>query len=730
MFSSFLNPGMLLGLMGVGLPVLVHILSRRHSNTIEWGAMQFLQTAPRTRRMHRLEQLVLLALRIALVAVLVVAFARPWVNGRWAWIASSAEVAQDIVIVVDGSLSMQADASQQTLHRRAIEHAQGLLADFSADDSFSVIDARDVPRVESDGLTQDKILASRILDDLPEPAGSVDVLAALQQAVTVLSRGQHQSQRIVFLTDNQAHGWMKADSDRWHHFRKTCDDLNLSPVITVIDVGDLPQVNYGIGPLVLSDEQTVVGRPLKIRSQVRGFGNKQPHNLTVNFEVDGSVVESQQQQIVVPPDGTVEVFFEHRFESAGEKLIRFVIDDNSLFGDNGASAVIDVEESLKVLLVNGTPSSNPVKRETYFLETALGKQSERDTWVGMKRVDWDRWEQESLADIDVILLANVPQFSDTGIETLTRFVSQGGGLLWALGDRVNARSYNRRLYRAGQGLVPAALDSIKTATKRFSGGLSLQQVENANESVAGSPRSLFPRPTSARFQRWWSVNNVVTNSSGRERQSPAVVVRLENEAPFLVRSSVARGQTFLLTVPLDADWSNLPAKPEWVPFVYELLFQLKQRSMSRNRPAGQPMVLDGLSTAEMRQADVIDPAGKSLPVNLQETNKASPLFSAPAFLPGVYRVVTADGREREERRFVVEFDRGETNLTELTTAQKDELSETVEIQFLTHDNWEATYAAANEVKAELWPYLMLMFVFLFVLESWWTRWLVKKGYAM
>lgn len=728
MFSSFLNPGMLIGLLGIGLPILVHILSRRHSNTIAWGAMQFLQTAPRTRRMQRLEQLVLLALRIALVAVLVFAFARPWVSGRRSWFASSAEAAQDIVIVVDGSLSMQADASEQTFHRRAIEHAQQLLADFSVDDTFSVIDARDIPRVETDGLTQDKLFASRILDDLPQPAGSVDVLAAMQRAVTVLSRGQHQNQRIVFLTDNQAHGWLKEGIDRWQQFRKTCDDLGLSPVISVVNLGELPQVNYGIGPLELSDEQTVVGRPLKIRSQVQGYGNKQPVTLTVNLEVEGSVVESQQQQVTVPPHGAVEVFYEHRFESAGEKLISLVIDDDSLAGDNSAAAVVDVQESLKVLLVNGTPSSNPVKRETYFLETALGKQNEGDTWVGVQQVDWDRWEQTPLDDFDVILLANVPQFSDAGIETLTRFVTHGGGLLWAVGDQVNARSYNRRLYQAGQGLVPAALGEIKTATKDFSGGLRLQSSENANENGAPLLQSLFPQSTTARFRRWWSVDDAVGNQSGRERQSADVVARLENDAPFLVRKTIGRGQSFLLTVPLDADWSNLPAKPEWVPFVYELLFQLKQRSVSRNRQVGQPLVLDDLSAAGLRQTDVIDSAGKSVSVNLQSKGKPSQLLSAPTFLPGVYRMVTRG--EGKERRFVVEFDRRETNLTELTTVQKNELSKAADIQFLTHDNWEATYAAGNDVKAELWPYLLLVFVGLFVVESWWTRWLVKKGYAM
>ncbi|MCA9022389.1 MAG: BatA domain-containing protein, partial [Planctomycetaceae bacterium] len=42
MSFDFLNPMMLLGLLGISLPVLVHLLSRKKYDVVQWGAMQFL----------------------------------------------------------------------------------------------------------------------------------------------------------------------------------------------------------------------------------------------------------------------------------------------------------------------------------------------------------------------------------------------------------------------------------------------------------------------------------------------------------------------------------------------------------------------------------------------------------------------------------------------------------------------------------------------------------------
>jgi hypothetical protein len=77
LFFDLLNPWMLAGLAGIALPILAHLLSRKRYDVLDWGAMQFLELDPNARRKLRLEDLLLLLIRIGLIALVTFALARP-----------------------------------------------------------------------------------------------------------------------------------------------------------------------------------------------------------------------------------------------------------------------------------------------------------------------------------------------------------------------------------------------------------------------------------------------------------------------------------------------------------------------------------------------------------------------------------------------------------------------------------------------------------------------------
>ena len=122
---------MLVGLLGLGLPVIAHLISKKKFDVVHWGAMQFLELGKRTRRRVRLEELLLLLLRMGIVAILVLAFTRPWARGG---IFSNflSQNHRDVVIVIDGSYSMgwkgEADTPWQAAIRKAARGAGGIVA--------------------------------------------------------------------------------------------------------------------------------------------------------------------------------------------------------------------------------------------------------------------------------------------------------------------------------------------------------------------------------------------------------------------------------------------------------------------------------------------------------------------------------------------------------------------------------------------------------------------------
>src|SRR3954451_12767885 len=102
----FLNAAMLAGLAAMAIPILIHLLNRRRYDVVDWGAMQFLQISETTRRRILIEELLLMALRIGLLAVLVLALAAPMVE--WKPLSRLSRPSRDVVVVIDGSASMLA----------------------------------------------------------------------------------------------------------------------------------------------------------------------------------------------------------------------------------------------------------------------------------------------------------------------------------------------------------------------------------------------------------------------------------------------------------------------------------------------------------------------------------------------------------------------------------------------------------------------------------------------
>src|SRR5438477_10259435 len=113
---GLLAPWFLAGVAAVALPIYLHLL-RRHSTTPRpFSSLMFFE--PRTQssiRHRRLRYLLLLSLRLALLVLLALTFANPFVN------RTAASVAADTLtlLVVDDSVSMRAGTRLADAKRQA-----------------------------------------------------------------------------------------------------------------------------------------------------------------------------------------------------------------------------------------------------------------------------------------------------------------------------------------------------------------------------------------------------------------------------------------------------------------------------------------------------------------------------------------------------------------------------------------------------------------------------------
>src|SRR5213080_1232160 len=102
---SFLNPIMLFGLTAVAVPIIIHLLNRRKFQKVVWAAMRFLKVSvEQNQKRMRIEDLILLALRCLLLALLALALARPALMSNSASYLGQSKVTG--VVILDNSYSM------------------------------------------------------------------------------------------------------------------------------------------------------------------------------------------------------------------------------------------------------------------------------------------------------------------------------------------------------------------------------------------------------------------------------------------------------------------------------------------------------------------------------------------------------------------------------------------------------------------------------------------------
>ena len=146
------------------------------------------------------------------------------------------------------------------------------------------------------------------------------------------------------------------------------------------------------------------------------------------------------------------------FSEIGSVPVSVSVGPDALKADNTYNYAARVSSGLKVLVVNGDPSSDKQRSEPYFYQTALSPSDDAAQEFDFKEVSEGEFEGMVLDDYQVIFLCNLYRVTEDRVAALTRFVEAGGGLAIFLGDQVDENIYNKDLFAEGNGLLPARPD--------------------------------------------------------------------------------------------------------------------------------------------------------------------------------------------------------------------------------------------------------------------------------
>lgn len=747
MSFAFLNPWMLAGLAGIGLPLLVHLLSRKKYDVVQWGAMQFLELGRNAKRRVQLEELLLMLLRMALLALLAIALARPWLSGSLVSSLAS-RPACDVVIILDSSYSTDWRGKATTPHLAAIRWINRFLDECAPGDTVALLDARDQVTAPEPALTRNFEVIRQTLQDLPAPSGSSHLHEAIVKGLQLLNTGSNLSRQVVVVTDSQSLPWASTDDRFWLQLKELREQARIPADVWVIGTQrqQARRINYSVDRLELSRELTVVDFPIRFRTTIRNTGAKAGSKRRVFLEVDGQKLADRSLSVQVEPNGQTTAEFEHRFQTPGSHRISVSLEEDSLPADDRSEAAVVIAEALPALLIDGNPDADPTRSEMFFASFALSPPGNETPWIQAKTVSLSALQTADLTPVRVAVLGNAARLTDAQVAILQSFVDQGGGLAIALGNQTDLKWYNTRLFADGSGLLPCLLESHQKAPDP--GEEESQAITILSESLtvpwisgfqAGSDDGFLD----ARFSDWFKVTPASAAGDKAEtddeagphpRKSAAVAARLTNGDAFIVTRRYGRGDVAVLTSSIDADWNTLPTKPDYVAFLHELVFRLASANSSRNVETGSPLVLPIQPGDSEMNWRVIDPEGnESTPAKAGDELKPAIRFDG-TWLPGVYEFRRVNpggdvgaGAARGEL-FVVNFDRSESDLEPLSDESWTELTGTGRLRRIDEPAELFSALKSDSARVEIWQLLLFVFLAILVGEVLMTRRLVQGGH--
>jgi von Willebrand factor type A domain/Aerotolerance regulator N-terminal len=642
------HAAMLTALLVLALPPIIHLLSRRRVPTVDWGAMMFLDPGRRARTRIRLAEILLMLARMALLALVAIAATRPFVKSDPAMAAStpsSVKSRRDTVVVIDGSTAMgRRSIDETTPWDRALTYARESISAMTAGDSIALIIAGDRPLPLVDPPRSDATVLKQALAKVPQPLGAADLPGAIAEAFRILESSRNPTRTVILLTNGRRAPWRVEEKEKWRLLRDLRSSMSVPPSLHIVRFNselDPTSADGSIGALELSRGLVAPGSTVEVQAVVQNDG---PAILTRSVELSyDDQFEPGASQIIgpLPPGGEMRVSFRKRLIEPGAHSLALRLSPNPadpLSANDESASAVEVIETLPVLLVDGEPAREPLSGEVDFVRAAMAPAEDESPQFRATTIALDELSSQTLSKSRVLVIANVDRLTTTQTSLIGEFLGNGGGVLFILGDRTDAKTANSTLYRDGQGWLAARIgELVGEASKR-------EPVSRPNPATfvdilapLGSGES--PPLTRAGLFSFWKVEPAQGDQPSR------ILASLDSGDPWIIERPIRRGLSVVVAGALDAEGGTLPVNPDFVPFVHELIFHLANpsRRMNEIRP-GQPIefALDFPMPESVTTLTVVTPSGRDVEAGIERGRGQSLARVDNAREPGLYRLRLPD----------------------------------------------------------------------------------------
>lgn len=560
----FLNPIFLFGMLSGIIPIVIHLVSNRKTETIQFSTLRFLKLSHlRTMTRLKLRQIVLLLLRILILILISLAISEPVVKfSGFSFFGKGKAVSA--VIILDNSYSM-AYGGTDTPFDKAKDAAVQISKSIKRSDEVALILTNSRGYQGSQGVFLDRSKIQDIMPDISLSNDYADIGTALTEAVKILTKSAGPNKEIYLITDLQEVSWDNIESPI-----NLFSDVHLY----LVNAGKEDFSNTAITDIRLKVERM----SLQAHAEINNFSNY-PTKTNVYIYIDN--VKKQEHAAYINANSKIILNFSVDMEKPGLHHGYISIDHDKLNIDNKYFFTVKVAPVFPVLLVNGHKSVFPYLDECFYLRSALDpfanalSRPVRNEFLNGSSIKIDEITIESflpkkLNKYSLVILANVKVNNQAIADILKPYVHKGGNLLIFLGNNTNVTDYNRIFYEGG--LLPSKLLMPMGDEDDHSNFFTFAKVHYKNKIF-----DIF-EGTNVNLSRIHFYKIYAVQYDPALEQSTKVLSWYTNGYPMFLEKQLGKGRIFLFTSSPNISWNDFPIHPAYLPFLHQIIYSLERET--------------------------------------------------------------------------------------------------------------------------------------------------------
>lgn len=639
----FANSPLLLGMAALTIPLIIHLFLRRKRIRLPFSTLQFfIRHDDRSKNWRRLMNWLLLATRMLLLSLLVLAFARPYKPNSPA--SGDPRTRRHVVFALDRSASMQTLDGGVTRWSKGKAFVQQTLNTLAFEDRVALVDATSGFAPLSAWVPPQQL--QKQIEQLECGFGGGDLGDGLQQAIKLFSTETLGDESTIFVVSDLQ--------------RQSCQKLDSIPIpqniqVKVFAVGETNTPNLAISDMALPTGKN------SLSATIINYSQQDAKEVALEWDIDGHAFASPS--LTLPPRATTNISAPLPALTPGSHQILARLQPDDRFApDDTRHLVLQVPAPLNVLCVEPRRVKHAFEEETFFLVSALQPETTNSL---LSSFHIDKIAPEALPEklaanarsrYQLILLPVLHDVPEASTKALLDFVQQGGGILFFAGEGLTPGQYNA----AFKDLLPANLGRFEGELSAFDKSWRLTDCDS--NCVVFAP---FRQPGSGNL----SISEFWRRCSLTPTEGAQVLARFGDQSPFLISKQLGHGRVAFLNTSANTAWSDWPKHKTFVPCLHSLCHYLAGDELTLGARIDKPWLAGGTGEVELQPGHGPKTYrvrhGKGADSALATDEHAKLQLSVPQ--PGFYSILDSDGQT--VRIVAVNSPQRESDLSALTPGE-------------------------------------------------------------